>query len=286
MLDPIPVRSVGAMSVRMHALLTAEFDQLRYEPIEQRVRAVLGTETVLDSTRARLIWEPRRVVPAYAVPEEDVHAELIASVAAPPVEDPGSLGFVMPTVSSLPVLDPSIPFTAHTAKGEPVALQGRAGFRLMEPDLDGYVVFDFDGFDGWYEEEDLVVSHPRSPFHRIDALPSTRTVRVEVDGHLIAESQRAHFLFETMLPVRFYLPREDVAVPLRPSATRSRCAYKGEASYWSAEVDGRVIEDLAWSYEDPRPEASAVQGLVAFFNERVDITLEGVRRERPLTPWS
>ena len=130
------------------------------------------------------------------------------------------------------------------------------------------------------------MGHPRYPFHRIDVLASSRTVRLELDGQLLAELSRPALLFETMLPARYYLPREDIRAGLIPSTTTSYCAYKGRASYWSATVGGRVIPDLAWAYEEPLHDAAQVGGLIAFFDERIDVTLDGRRRERPVTPWS
>ena len=191
-----------------------------------------------------------------------------------------------------PVLDPSIPFAVHTAEGQAVDLLagGRtrpgAGFRAADPDLAGYVILDFGAFDAWYEEDELNVAHPRDPFHRIDVLASSRHVRLELDGQVLAESSRPMLLFETMLPTRYYLPREDVRAALVPSPTRTYCAYKGQASYWSAVLGGDQLTDIAWSYAEPLHDATRVRDLVAFFDERIDVTLDGERRPRPITPWS
>jgi uncharacterized protein (DUF427 family) len=104
---------------------------------------------------------------------------------------------------------------------------------------------------------------------------------------VLAESRRPHALFETWLPTRWYLPLEDVRQELLlPSPTVTQCPYKGTASYWSAQVGPTLHEDLAWTYPDPIIENPRIAGLVAFFNERVDLTIDGVRQERPLTPWS
>ena len=107
-----------------------------------------------------------------------------------------------------------------------------------------------------------------------------------VAGTLLAESSRPVLLFEPPLPVRYYLPREDVRAELVPSDTQTYCAYKGRASYWSTRVGGRLVPDLAWAYQEPLTDASRVGGLIAFFNERVDAVIDGERRERPITPWS
>jgi uncharacterized protein (DUF427 family) len=141
------------------------------------------------------------------------------------------------------------------------------------------VALDFDAFD-WLEEDEPVHGHPRDPFHRIDVRLSRRPVRIELDGELVAESTRARLAYETRLPMRFYLPREDVRAELRPTATRTYCPYKGEASYWSVEAGGRRHQDLAWCYERPLPDMAPITGLVAFWDERVDVVFDGVRRAR------
>jgi uncharacterized protein (DUF427 family) len=275
-----------AMSVRV---LDTLLPQLRHEPARKRVRATLAGEVVLDSTEAVLVWEPQRVLPAYAVPREHIRGELLpAGDAGPPA---GPLGFQLPDGRT--VLDPSVPFAVHTAEGEPLSLhaggQTREGaaFRPADPDFHGLVLLDFAGFDAWHEEDEPVVGHPRDLLHRIDILPSSRTVRIERDGILLAESARARLLFEhPILPVRAYLPPDDIRVPLQPSPTRTRCPYKGEATYWTLDVGGRTIPDLAWSYETPREEAAQIAGLVCFFNERVDISLDDNLAPRPRTAWS
>ena len=228
---------------------------LRYEPTERRVRA----DDVVDTTRAMLVWEPRRIVPSYAVPLEGLEVVPGGEIAG---DVPG-------------VLHPGIPFAVHTAPGEPVLVGGRAGFRLEA--LPDYVVLDFSAFDAWYEEDERVFGHPRDPFHRVDVRRSSRPVRVELDGVVLAETMSVRMLFETNLPTRFYLPWEDIGVALRPSARRSYCPYKGQASYWSLDA----AEDIAWSYEDPLPELAVIKGLVAFWDETVDVFLDGELRSRP-----
>jgi uncharacterized protein (DUF427 family) len=253
----------------MQDLLARARSQLRHEPTERRVRAKLGAETIVDSSRAILLWEPRRVVPSYAVPVEDVRAELSPAPA------------VNGDVAG--VLHPGIPFGVHTAAGEPVSIEDRvgAGFRLADEDLAGYVALDFAAFDGWYEEDESIAGHPRDPFHRVDVRRSARSVRIEIDGDVVADTTRARLLFETSLPLRFYVPRDDVRVELHPSSRRTYCPYKGHASNWSVDAGGRRRENLGWSYERPLPDAVAIAGLVAFWDERVDVFLDGERRERP-----
>jgi uncharacterized protein (DUF427 family) len=266
------------VSVRMLDHLMARFEELRHEPIGKRVRALAGGETIVDSARAMLVYEPRRVVPTFAVPTEHVAAEIVAAERANGTHEGLPLG-------EYRVLDPSIPFTVHTAEGRHATVGGReqAGFVADDPDLDGYVLLDFDAFDAWFEEDEQIVSHPRDPFHALDILPSSREVRIELDGEILAVSRRARLLFEgAVLPTRAYLPREDVIASLRPSDRRSWCAYKGEASYFHVGEH----EDLAWTYVEPLRHAAEVKGLIAFFNERVDLVLDGEPLPRALTPWS
>jgi len=220
----------------MRDLFWGGLGELRYEPTSKRIRAVLDGGTVVDTTRALLVWEPQRIVPSYAVPADDIAAELAPADAAA-ADATGTVGVRMPELSGRPVLDPSVPFAMHSAEGRAADVragqQNRpgAGFFPADPGLAGYVVLDFGAFDAWYEEDELTVAHPRDPFHRIDVLPSSRHVRVELDGHVLAESSRPVLLFETMLPTRYYLPRDDIRAELTPSATRTCCAYEGQAYY-------------------------------------------------------
>jgi uncharacterized protein (DUF427 family) len=156
-----------------------------------------------------------------------------------------------------------------------------------DPDLAGYWLLDWDAFDRWLEEEEEVIGHPRDPFHRVDIRRSSRHVRVELDGELLAESASPMLVFETGLPVRYYFDASDVATArLEPSSKATTCAYKGQASYWSVRVGDRVAPDLAWSYVAPLPDNAQLRGLIAFFNERADITVDGELQERPQTQWS
>ena len=264
------------MGVRMMDLLSGNLDTLRYEPTAKWVRVSVGGEPVADTCEARLVWEPRRVVPTYAVP--------IAALTGAD-ED---VGVRLPAISSRPILDPTVPFDAHSCAGTAFdVIAGEetgaaAAFRPDDPDLADYVILEFAAFE-WHEEDEPVVSHPHDPFSRIDVLRSSRHIRIELDGRLLAESSRPMLLFETLLPVRFYLPREDVAVRLEPSDTATYCAYKGRASYYSIPDGPR---DVAWTYHEPLHDAEPVRDRICFFEERLDVIVDGKRRDRPVTPWS
>lgn len=274
------------MGVRIAEILSGNLNTLRYEPTDKRIRVTLAGEPVADTCAARLVWEPRRIVPTYAVPAAELGAHLIPAGAESGADE--DVGVRMPAVSSRPILDPSVPFDAHSCAGTAFdVIAGEetgaaAAFRPDDPDLSDYVILDFGSFE-WHEENEPVVSHPRDPFHRIDVLRSDRHVRIEHDGRLLAESSRPALLFETLLPVRYYLPRDDIAVPLQQADAVTFCAYKGRATYYSV-PDGP--QDIAWTYHNPLHDAEPVRDRICFFDERVDVIVDGVRRDRPVTPWS
>src|SRR5262249_39038943 len=130
--------------------------------------------------------------------------------------------------------------------------------------------------------DEEVFVHPHDPYKRIDVLHSSRHVQVEVNGVVVADTHRPTLLFETGLPTRYYIPKLDVRLDaLTPTDTTTGCAYKGFARYWSVEAGGETVQDLAWSYRTPLPEATKVARLVAFYNEPADIIVDRQRQERP-----
>jgi uncharacterized protein (DUF427 family) len=270
------------MAVKITDLLSGQVDALRFEPTAKHIRVCRSGELVADTQDAVLVWEPRRIVPTYAVPTAAISAHLVPAGAESGDDDVDLPG------ADRAVLDPSVPFGAHSCDGtEFDVIAGEdtaaaAAFLPADPDLADYVVLDFEAFE-WREEDEPIISHPHNPFSRIDVLASSRHVRIEYDGRLLAESTRPKLLFETMLPVRFYLPRDDVAVRLLRSDTATYCAYKGRASYYSVPDGPR---DVAWAYHDPLHDAELVCDRICFFDEKVDVIVDGVRRERPVTPWS
>jgi uncharacterized protein (DUF427 family) len=240
---------------------------LRYAPSGRRVRARLGDIDVADSRDAVFVWEPGRPVPLYAFPRDAFTEEVLEPANAAPER-------------------------AHPVR-EAFSIRARdrlaeaAGWTYDDPDLGDHVALEWGMMDAWFEEDEEVFVHPRDPFHRVDVRASSREVRIEIDGSVIAESDRPLMLFETGLPARFYLPREDVQAELiGPTDTRTRCPYKGEASHWSVSVDGQIHEDVAWTYPDPIRDVDPIRDLVAFYDERVDVSIDGERQERPETPWS
>jgi uncharacterized protein (DUF427 family) len=242
--------------------------ELRYLNTPKWLRAQLGGRTVLDTRDAMLVWEPRRPVPFYAVPPADLDLHLTEHEPAPV---PAGLG---------PVLPPSH-LDWHLVPGRSLHLDGfgEVAFGPEEPALGGRLVLHWDPFT-WTEEGEPVIGHPHDPLARIDVLDSDRHVRVEIGGVTVADSTRPKALFETHLPVRWYLPRDDVRMDLlTPSDFRTVCAYKGEASYLSAEG----APDVAWYYPEPLHDAVPVRDLVCFWRaatvyvdgETVDTSMPG-----------
>ena len=272
------------MATRPGEMMARSLSELRIEPTEKRIRAFLGGEPMVDSERALLVWEPRRVVPAYAVPRADIRGTID--------EQPERRALPRADFDRIPVWDPRIPFAVRETGGREVAVsppgsdRWASAFVADDPDLADYVILDFAGFDEWWEDDDPIISHPHSPFSRIDIHNTLRIIRISLYDEILAETVGGRLLYETGLPVRFYLPQEHVRSELLPSETVTQCAYKGTAQYYSPIVAGVPAKDLAWSYERPLIDAQEVRGYIAFFDERVDVTIDGVARPRPLTPWS
>jgi uncharacterized protein (DUF427 family) len=276
------------MAVQMSQLMSSVLPELRAHPVAKWIKASVNDSVVVSSDRARLVWEPRRVVPSYAVPRDDVAGELVAFTGSAGAERPVRLGADGP-----PVLDPGTPFSVHSCPGEALTIRtphgdlAGAAFAPDDPDLEGYVVLDWEAFSQWYEEDEPVLGHPHDPFGRIDCLRSSRHVVLSLDGEVLADTRRAVLLFETPLPARYYIPREDVRADLFESSDlKTVCAYKGEATYLSARVGDRLLPDVAWTYERPLHDAVPVKGMLCFFTERLDLVVDEVAVERPVTPWS
>ncbi|MFC0527540.1 DUF427 domain-containing protein [Phytohabitans kaempferiae] len=242
------------------------------DPYPRRMRGILDGETVVDSARGQLVHEPGRL-PRCFYPREDVRMDLLvpSTVAGPPSETLGDSD-----VWDLRLGDRMVERAALAYPSPP-----REAARIA-----GHVALYWRALDRWYEEDQEAIAHIRDPYHRVDALPSSRRVRASLDGVTLAESERAVVIYETGLVPRWYFPRADVRIELEPSDYRSRCAYKGEARYWSATVGDTPHVNIAWTYEAPRQDAARVKDRVSFFNERVDMDVDGIREHRPDGPWA
>jgi uncharacterized protein (DUF427 family) len=144
-----------------------------------------------------------------------------------------------------------------------------------EPDAPGFVRVPWDAVDEWYEEGRRLVHYPPNPYHRVDCHPTTRRLRVRAAGALLVDTDDTIILFETTLAPRLYVAKSHVRMDLlQRSATTTWCNYKGFATYWTATVGDTVVEDLAWSYEEPLPESTHIAGHLSFDLERASVDAE------------
>lgn len=233
---------------------------LLFEDYPRRMRAVLGGETVADSERGKLLYESN-ILPKLYLPEDDL----------------------LPGVAESTSQATHCPF-----KGDAAYWSLRVGDRVAEnavwgyPEpgerarwLKGYVSIYWGAVDQWIQEDEPVVGHLRDPYHRVDVLSSSRAVRVLAGGEVLAETTRPKLVFETSLPTRYYIPREDVrAERLSPTEKVTHCPYKGEAAYWSVSTGDVVLDDVAWGYAEPLSEAAAVRDHLSFLGAGIEIEVE------------
>lgn len=243
----------------------------RIEPSPRRVRVKFGGEIVADSKSVFLLRQyAQGRLPTYYFPPADVRLDVLKPVA----DEQCYLGEAKF-------------WTLEVGK----QFAPRAAWTLLDPlpdfaALKGCISFDWNAMDAWYEDEEVFV-HALDPYKRVDVLRSSRHVRVEIAGETMAETRRPYLLFETSLPTRYYIPRKDARLDLlAPSDLKTRCPYKGIASYWSVKIRDYVAENVVWSYQEPIPECPKIKDLLCFFNERADIYLDNELQVCPQTPWS
>jgi uncharacterized protein (DUF427 family) len=242
---------------------------IRIEPSAKRVRTYLGGEPVADTTRPLLVWEIP-YYPTYYFPAADVRADLLEA-------DGG--------VAQSEGLGEGTTFTVSAGSKQAPEAAMRYEHAPVEQ-LREMIRFEWSAMDAWFEEDEQVFTHARDPHTRIDILASSRDVRVEVDGVTVAQSASPRLLFETGLPVRYYLPKPHVRLDLLElSETVTHCPYKGQAESWSVRIGERLHENLAWSYPAPLPESQKIAGMIAFYDEKVDLFIDGARQARPSTKF-
>jgi len=243
---------------------------VRVEYGQKRVRGYLDGVPVVDSSRVRLVWE-QRSYPSYYFPMDDVRTDLLHATGQTRRS---------PSRGDAHLYDVRV--GARVASG--------AAYRHVASPLEALrdlIAFTWNAIDHWFEEDEEVYVHARSPYTRIDVLPGSRKVRVELDGIVVAESDHPTLLFETGLPTRYYFAKPDVRLELLvPTQTSTGCPYKGTARYWSVVIGDTVYTDYAWAYDYPLPESIRIAGLVCFYNERVDLFVDGEHQERPKTKFS
>jgi uncharacterized protein (DUF427 family) len=243
--------------------------RIKIETGARRVRAYLAGRTVVDTVRPVLVWE-KPYYPTYYLPADDVLAKLEAN---------GEISH-SPSRGDAQVYD--VVIDGHTAPAAAIRYRDSPIEELRD-----LVRLEWNAMDEWLEEDEPVYVHPRDPYRRVDILASSRHVVVEVDGVRVADSTSPRILFETGLPARYYLPFSDIRMDLmRPSDTETSCPYKGTANYWNIAIGDVEHRDLVWYYRLPLPESQKVAGLASFYNEKVDIYVDGDLQDRPKSPFS
>lgn len=266
--------ATGVFGHRPAAVFNRELPQRKglwfHEPFLRRIRGAAGGETIIDSRAVRLLHEHGRL-PRFLFPEQDVRMDLLDDSGER--RDAGSKGEAR--IWRLRVGDE---LREQAAWDYPSTPEG-------SPSLAGLICFRWSAVDRWLEEDEPNIVHARDPYHRTDVLETSRPVRISLEGEVLAESARAHVLFETSLPPRWYLPAEDVRAELIESDFVTGCAYKGWARHHSVRVGDRVEENLAWSYAEPGRGVEPIRDLICFYNERVDLEVDGEALKRPATHW-
>ena len=243
-----------------------------FEDFPRRIRAELAGETVVDSRHAKLLHEAG-LLPVLYFPADEVRTDLF---------HPSDKASHCPWKGEASYW--SVDVNGHTVED--------AVWEYREPNEDappikGYFSFFWNKMDRWLEEDEELHGHVRDPYHRVDVLESSRHVKVSLGGVLLAETKRPKALFETGLPTRWYIPPEDVKLDLlETSPTKTVCAYKGQASTFSLRLNGEVEKDMVWSYADPNRDVDRIRGHFCFYNEFLDIEVDGEPQERPQSPFS
>jgi len=248
-------------------------NRVRIEPNHRRLRVLVDGVVIADTIESIYLFETGHL-PVYYLPKNDIRFDLLEhtdrSTHCPYKGDAEYWSIV--------VGDRRIDDAVWSY---PSPLPGA-------PDLSAYAAFYWNKVDNWFEEDEEVFVHARDPYKRVDALASSRHVEVHVNGETVADTTQPTLLFETGLPTRYYIPKIDVRMDLlRSSPLTTACPYKGTANYFSVAVpDADVVENVAWVYRIPLPQVPTIQNMLCFFNERVDIVVDGVLQERPQTSWS
>ncbi|PVH83696.1 DUF427-domain-containing protein [Cadophora sp. DSE1049] len=230
----------------------------KMEDTPRRVRGLLGGKYIFDTLEAKYVWE-HPYYPYFYVPHDafamNVQFEKVIS----------KKGFYIAKL------------TAGTKSTDRVIV-----FETSNRELSNLVRIEVSALDAWFvEDEKLLGPHPKDPYKRIETIPSSREIRIEVDGVVVAKSLQNVFLFETMLRPRFYLDPTMVNWEvLRESETISYCPYKGMANYYHLNVNGKEIEDAVWYYKYPTAESALVAGRLCFYNEKVDVFIDDVKEKK------
>ena len=238
-------------------------------PVPRRIRGIKAGDTLVDTSRALYVWEWPHY-PHYYFPHGDVAMDAFV---------PGDV--ITTPQGEARQLDLKTGAVEHRPAARLITTSPLAG-------VEGTVRIEWSALDRWFEEDEEVFVHARSPYKRVDALRSNRAVRVELQGSILADAANCVMVFETGLPTRYYIDPANVRFArLAPSPTRTHCPYKGQTGgYWSVRTNGTTVPDVAWTYLFTTPAMTPLAGLIAFLNEKVDIFIDGRPEPRPVTHFS
>ncbi|EIW57440.1 DUF427-domain-containing protein [Trametes versicolor FP-101664 SS1] len=232
------------------------------EPSPRRVRVLFGGEYIVDTTDALLVWlKPN--YPFYFFKTKDIPQKYLVDA-----------------------------FQSQKHHLYDIVVGNRraeaAATLYHDDELDGLIQIEFSVMDAWFEEDEQIYVHPKDPYKRVDVLQSSRHVRIEINGVEVANTTRPRLLFETSLPTRYYIPKPDCKLDLLvPSELTTQCPYKGTANYYNVQLpSGELVQDVVWWYRSPQPECGEIKGCAAFYDEKVDVYVDGVLQERPESPWA
>jgi uncharacterized protein (DUF427 family) len=235
------------------------------DPSPRRISVKFNGQIVGDTKEALIVHERGRV-PVYYFPSDGVRTDyLVPTSQETQCAIKGTVSYWTVVVGDRSAENAAWSYQTPLAGSEVLA---------------GYISFDWDQMDAWFEEDEEIFEHARDPYRRVDALRSSRHVKVVVDDVTVAETDHPVLVFETGTPVRYYIAPEDIDMSLlEASDVQTRCPYKGIASYWSLVVQNKRYDNSVWSYQEPIPELPQIKGLYAFYGDHTKIYVDGVLQE-------
>lgn len=241
---------------------------IKIETNPRWVRVKFGGETIADSKDVLTLHE-RGKLPVYYFPESDVRKDLLVKAAHSthcPLKGDASYWSIQ--------------------VGDRLSKNAVWSYQNPIPEsqaIQGYFAFYWNQVDAWFEEEEEIFVHPRDPYKRVDAITSSRHIQILLNGVTVADSNRPVIVFETGVPVRYYLPKEDIRQEFfEATSLHTSCPYKGIASYLSATIEGKTYENIVWTYPNPIAEIPQIAGLYSFYNENVDaVYVDGEKESEP-----
>ncbi|KZP22839.1 DUF427-domain-containing protein [Athelia psychrophila] len=244
------------------------FTDPHIEPARPRIRVHFGGKFVIDTSQAKLVWE-HPYFPYYYFPAEDLSTSYLRPAEGLPITDGEKATFDL-------------------VVGDRVAKA--AVTKFVSGDVKDLVKIEWSAADAWFEEEEQIWNHPKDPYKRVDVRQSSKHIVVKVDDVEVANTHQPRLLFETGLRTRTYIPKTDCRLDLlQPSQLTTECPYKassllstGVANYYSIHLPNgdELAKDAVWWYRSPLPECAVIQGYAAFYDEKVDVWVDGVKQPK------